>query len=253
MLIERFTEALRLQWPESEVKPDSLDAMLSQLSSEEPVDGQWVPPADRRPLDEFYDVQSVDKNCIEGPIDISENQDGQLLKYIMKVSTSQFKRTVESEDVVHYLHETRYDNGQLVDFEEKRKAKEKFEMAGEQQHEHLRKIFLTTCKGEIAWIDIGPSYHGNIYHTYCKKDHLAKDAVIGDRIWIKITVEGIKRQPPFKDKGTWKGKLEYFNTIRTICKELIAEDEYPNAQKLYSTVLGDFKNLRKDIREGLTE
>jgi hypothetical protein len=29
MLIERFTEALRLQWPESEVKPDSLDAMLS--------------------------------------------------------------------------------------------------------------------------------------------------------------------------------------------------------------------------------
>jgi hypothetical protein len=48
-------------------------------------------------------------------------------------------------------------------------------------------------KGEIAWFNIGPKYHGNIYHNYCKKDHLAKDVVISDRIWIKLSVESIKR------------------------------------------------------------
>jgi hypothetical protein len=49
----------------------------------------------------------------------------------MKRSTSIFPRNCEHADSVYYTHETRYDNGQLVDFEEKRKAKEKFEMSSE--------------------------------------------------------------------------------------------------------------------------
>lgn len=47
----------------------------------------------------------------------------------MKPTTSQFDRKCEEADIVYYTHETRFDNGQLVDFEEKRKVKEKFEMA----------------------------------------------------------------------------------------------------------------------------
>lgn len=126
-------------------------------------------------------------------------------------------------------------------------------MASPQQHEHIRKAFLTMKKGEIAWVKIGPKHHNRIYHNYCKKDHLAKDAVIGDSIWIKLTVESIKRAPVYKDSKTYEGKIEYFNAVREISKELIAEEEYANAQQLYSRVLGEFKNIPKKIRDGLLE
>lgn len=151
------------------------------------------------------------------------------------------------------MHETRFDNGQLCDFDEKRKAKEKFEMANQQQHEHMRKAFLTMKKGEIAWFQIGPKYHGNIYHNYCKKDHLAPDVKIGANIWIKLTVDGIKRAPVYKDNTTYAGKLEFFQTVREICKELMAEDEHANAQQLYSRVLGEFKNIPKKIKDSLSD
>lgn len=50
----------------------------------------------------------------------------------MKGSTTKFPRMVEESDIVHYFHETRFDNGQLVDFDEKRKAVEKFLMNNSQ-------------------------------------------------------------------------------------------------------------------------
>lgn len=57
-------------------------------------------------------------------------------------------------------------------------------MADPRNHEHIKKAFLHMKKGEVAWIKYGPKYHGQIYHKYCKKDHIAKDAVIGPWIWI---------------------------------------------------------------------
>ena len=52
---------------------------------------------------------------------------------------------------------------------------------------------------------------------------------------------------------TYEGKWEYFNTVREVCKELVAEEEYSNAQQLYSRCLGDLKNMPKKIRDGLVE
>lgn len=169
------------------------------------------------------------------------------MKYNMKPTTSTFHRLVEEADIVHYFHETRFDNGQLVDFDEKRKAKEKFHMNSPQQHEHIRQAFFTMKKGEVCWIKIGPKYHGQIYHNYCKRDHVAKDAVIGPDIWIKLAIDSIKRAPPYKDDSTYAGKLQYYATIREISKELMAEEEYANAQQLYSRCLGEFKNMPKKI------
>jgi len=102
-------------------------------------------------------------------------------------------------------------------------------MANMDQHEHVRKAFRTMKKGEVAWLEIGPKHHGNIYHKFCKKDHLAADVVIGDKIWIKLSVESIKRAPVYKDNKTYEGKLEYYNTVREISKELMDEGEYANA------------------------
>ena len=74
-------------------------------------------------------MSTIESECIEEPTDITKEQDGGIIKYLMKPSTSKFTRKCEEADIVYYTHETRFDNGQLVDFEEKRKVKEKFEMA----------------------------------------------------------------------------------------------------------------------------
>jgi hypothetical protein len=78
-------------------------------------------------------------------------------------------------------------------------------------------------KGEVVWLKISPKYHGNIYHKYCKKDHIKPETVLGQDIYIRLAIDSIKRNPPQKDKQTYEGKLEYFKTVREISKELIAE------------------------------
>jgi hypothetical protein len=72
-------------------------------------------------------------------------------------------------------------------------------MGDERQHEHIREAFLTMRKGEVAWIQIGPKYHNDIYHKFCKKDHLKADTVLGPNIYIKLAIDSIKRLPPYLD------------------------------------------------------
>jgi hypothetical protein len=106
-----------LGWNEPTSKSDKLYSIIAALTLESEEDAEarrekqkwdnYVPASERRPLDEFYYVDDIESQCLQGPVDVS----------------------IDTNDVVHYMHETRYSNGQLVDFEEKRKAKEKFEMA----------------------------------------------------------------------------------------------------------------------------
>ena len=110
--------------------------------------------------------------CVGEPLDISKDQDGGLIKYTVQESTLKYKRCIEPTDIVNYTHCTRFDNGQLVDFDERRRVTNKFEMTDKKGHEFLRTAFLTMRKGEVAWLKIGPEHHGNIYHTHCKKEHL---------------------------------------------------------------------------------
>ena len=100
-------------------------------------------------------------------------------------------------------------------------------------------------KGEVVWLKIGPKYHKDVYHKACKRDHIAKDADIGRNIWMKIQIETIKRNPVFKQNLPFEGKVAYYETCRVICKELIEEEEYKNAQDLYARCLAEFKNLPK--------
>jgi hypothetical protein len=46
-------------------------------------------------------------------------------------------------------------------------------------------------KGEIVWLKISPKYHQNIYHNFCKKDHI--QGTVGESIYIKLFVDSIKR------------------------------------------------------------
>jgi hypothetical protein len=113
--------------------------------------------ADKRPLDEFFDVKSIESEYI--PVDISDEKDGEFLKYVITQTTSKTNRFCETNDIVYYIHETRYGNGQLVDFDERRKVTDKYEMSNMKQSEFLRKSFFTMKKGEVVWLKIGSNYH----------------------------------------------------------------------------------------------
>ena len=71
-----------------------------------------MPAADRRPVDEFYDLTKL-FYCIGGPQDIREPgaEGSTFLKYTMKEPTSKFRRKIEGADFVYYKCETRFSNG----------------------------------------------------------------------------------------------------------------------------------------------
>ena len=70
----------------------------------------------------------------------------------------------EETDTVQYKHETRFDNGQLVDLNEKRKVADNFIMDDERSFQYLQACFKTMQRGQIAFIRIEESRHGRIYH-----------------------------------------------------------------------------------------
>ena len=77
--------------------------------------------------------------------------------------------------------------------------------------------------------------------------------MIGDDIYIKFTIIGIKRNPQPQNIDTFEGLEEYLAIIRETCRELIEDGDFPNAQTLYSRVLASYKNMNKKMRDSLTE
>lgn len=178
------------------------------------------------------------------------------MKYTVQRSEKNYKRCVEPTDTVNYMHCTRFDNGQLVDFDERRRVANKFEMADRKGHDYIRTAFLTMCKGDVVWLKIGEKHHKNIYHTYCKKEHLMTGHQLGPDIYLRLYITDIQRAPVFKDPKTFEGKVDYFETVREICKELVADSEdapLANAQRLYQRCLGEFVNMPKKLKESLSE
>jgi hypothetical protein len=60
----------------------------------------------------------------------------------------------DTEDIIYYKHETRFDNGQLVDLDERRKVADKVPLSDLGFHDFLRASLLTMRKGEVAYIEL---------------------------------------------------------------------------------------------------
>ena len=108
-------------------------------------------------------------------------------------------------------------------------------------------------KGQVAWLKVGEVYHQNIYHKIFEAmpipeilTEAAQSAKpIGCEIYIKVEITNIKRDPKCEVSDTFDTKLAYFDKIRQLCKDLIAEDEISNARMLYSRCIDCFKNIPK--------
>ena len=72
---------------------------------------------------------------------------------------------VDKEDIVYYMHETRFDNGQLVDLQEMRKVPQKFQMNDQSFHEFYRHSIFTMRKGEVAFLKLTPDAHHNMFRS----------------------------------------------------------------------------------------
>lgn len=155
------------------------------------------------------------------------------------------------EDVVYYKHETRFDNGQLVDLDERRKVADKFPMSDPGYHDFLNRGFQTMRKGEVAYLVLTEDAHRKMYHTSNlsmirtdeEKAQIFKD--VGTQIWIKVTMTNIKRDPKCQQHAPWDDKVKYYEKVRLTGKELCEQQEWSNAKNLYARCIGLFKNISK--------
>jgi hypothetical protein len=110
-----------------------------------------------------------------------------VIKYIIEEGKGS---CISPTDDVYYRHETRFSTGQLVDFAEKRKAIEKFEMGDIRYHDFYKTVMRTMRKGETAWIKFSKDYHKGVYHQskhYHDKTEEEKKEITDD-IWIRFYI-----------------------------------------------------------------
>jgi hypothetical protein len=89
------------------------------------------------------------------------NEDGSIEIIVVEEGSG---NPVEETDTVYYRHETRFDNGQLVDLNETRKVADKLVMNDSIYHDFLRSAFILMRKGQVSFIKVGPSQHHGMYH-----------------------------------------------------------------------------------------
>lgn len=61
----------------------------------------------------------------------------------------------EAGDTVYYKHQTRFDNGQLVNFDERRRVTDMLVIDKKGYHPYLNECFKTMRRGQTAWLKIG--------------------------------------------------------------------------------------------------
>ena len=226
----------------------------------------YVPPEKRRPTDEFFDLNTLATDCVRVEIvgtDYSVVKRVQYKDFIsQKVDKDAILKFVliegsgtlaQNTDEVYFRHETRHDNGQLVDFCEKRKVDEKFDMKGAFFQEHYKMVLRTMRKGEHAYVRFSPIYHKMQYHKaihYQNKTQEEKDG-ISEYIFVRFQVNKIRRNPQCTNPELFTGIMAYYEKIREVCRELMEEKEYNNASDLYKRILPQFKNMPKIMRDGL--
>jgi hypothetical protein len=75
--------------------------------------------------------------------------------------------------------------------------------------------------------------------------------IVGPDIYIRVNITNIKRDPKCETGAPLEKKLIFFEKIREICRDLVAEGEYSNAKTLYARCISIFKNMPKKQKESL--
>ena len=111
-------------------------------------EAQTFPLGSKRPWDEFYDMSTIKPIRIENVVEGCDS-----IQILTEVEGTGYP--INDDDTVYYKHETRFDNGQLVDLNETRKVADKFIMSDPRYLDFLRSAFLKMRKGQAGFIKIG--------------------------------------------------------------------------------------------------
>jgi len=106
-------------------------------------------------------------------------------------------------------------------------------MDGPQYHLFLKKALATMKKGETAWYVFSKEQTAGHFNACILKQE-EKDKKeeeegkkeggkekIGTDVWIKYSIQNIKRNPIIANKDTFMGRVDYFDEISEICKECV--------------------------------
>lgn len=224
--------------PPSTIVPDVVVADEGQQPP--PIEHpNWIPPELRKPEDEFFDLTSIEPLhmqviCPEGGLEMLT---------IVEGSGSH----PEPGDVVYYKHQTRFSNGQLVEFDERRKVTDMHTIDSPKYHAFLNVCFKTMRRGQIAWIKIGEFWHKGGYHTEknLRKPYMKANADVTQTIWLKAEISNIKRDARCDNHATFEEKLAYYDKVRESCRELVGFQEYSNASDLYARCVQVLRSIPK--------
>ena len=182
----------------------------------------------RKPEDEFFDLSSIE------PLRSDQLMDDGSLE--MMTTAEGHGSAPEPGDTIYYKHQTRFDNGLLVDFDERRKVVDKVVIDDPKFHAYLNTSFKVMRRGQTAWLKIGESLHHGGYHTKknLQKRYMDKEADVGQTIWLKVEVCNISRDVKCPMTAPLETKLAFYEKVRATCRELVSFQEYSNAATLYA-------------------
>lgn len=141
----------------------------------------------------------------------------------------------------------------MVDFDERRRAVQKFEMGNVQYIAHKRRAFESMAIGEIAWFALSHEYTNKLYHNPKVLSKFHELDKIGELVYIRLEVDSVRRQPVFADKKSFEGRVAWFEKCREIGKELMDEAEFNNAKDVYGKCRGEFDGIPRKIKEAMTD
>ena len=228
---------------ESKVPPTSASVIAIDTSADAVQHANWVPPELRKPEDEFFDLESIEPLGTE-----TLDSEGNLEMLTIVEGAGTFP---EPGDVVYYKHQTRFSNGQLVDFDERRKVTDMHTIDNLRYHAYLNECFKKMRRGQTAWIKVGAAWHKGGYHTQknLQKPYMKSAAQVTQTIWLKVEICNIKRDCRCDLKASFETKLAYYEKVRATCRELVSFQEYSNASDLYSRCAQVFRSIPKTVLE----
>lgn len=136
---------------------DRIEASLEEVKTTNPPvvhHPNWIPPELRVPEDEFCDLNQIE------------------LLHTVEIDESLCIQTVcegkgslpEPGDTIYYKHSTRFDNGQLCNFDERRRVVDLLIVDNPRYHQYLNICFKQMRRGQTAWIRVGENWHKGGYH-----------------------------------------------------------------------------------------
>ena len=197
--------------------------------------------APKRPQDEF--------------IDISHYRELEFLELAPGLHKGTLEPAITAPatscDFVYFLHETRFDNGQLANINEVRKAPEKLELGKVGNYPYYETALRSMGLNECAVFRLESSVHEDKYFAMCTPEEL--QALPSKDVWLLLRMKDIRRNVALTGKDSLDQRMQFGLTCKEIGKLALDEGKPGDASKIYTKGVGLLQSMPKAMKETATE